>query len=299
MNTTHLKKLQMAITLLAFLKENSAIMQNIPNSAALIAELEEVIQLIQQDDLQQMDTTYLTERKNELRAVLNEQMKFVSKRMVVFAEDVNDQKLMSLVKYTPSEIDKYKDGEISQESASLLDQVNHFLSQLAAYGLNADTQKTFTEARTNFVNVIPDNKREAQSQKDVRNQLLADFDHLDELLGKLDKRVDMLSTDYPVFYTDYYGLRKVSVPKSAQALLAQANDAVSGIALPNVEVTFILNGVVKLKKFTAEQGGFRVPNLEQGIYEIEAIKIGYETLKQSITITGDATYYLNLKMKKL
>lgn len=299
MNTTLLKKLQMAITLLAFLKENSVILQNIPNSEALIAELENVILLIQQHDLQQMDTSYLTETKNELREVLNVQMKFVSKRMIVFAEDTNDSKLMSLVNYTSSEIDKYKDAEISQESASLIEQSNKFLAKLGGYGLNAETQKALVDARTNFVNVIPDNKREVQSQKDIRNQVDTDFDHLDAVLAKLDKRVDMLSTDFPVFCTDYYALRKFKVSKSQQAIIAQIKDAATGVPLPNAEVNFILNGVTKLTKFTAAQGGFRVASLEPGIYTIEVIKIGYETLKQSITITGDDTYYLNLQLKKL
>lgn len=299
MKPNQLKKLQMAITLLAFLKENAAVMQHIPNSAALIAELENIIKLIQEHDLQQIDTSYLTRKKNDLRAALNEQMELVSSRMLVYAEDINDLKLISLVKYTSTEIFRFTDESISQESASLFDIVQTNLPKLTTYLLDETTQTKFGTVRTNFVNILPDNKREQQNQKDVRSQVDTDFDHLDEVLAKLDKRVNMVSTEYPVFYTDYYGLRKVSVPKSAQALLAQVNDADSDSPVPNVEVNFILNGVTKLTKFTAEQGGFRVQSLEPGIYTIEAIKIGYETLKQTITITGDATYYLDLKLKKL
>ena len=94
MKPNQLKKLQMAITLLAFLKENAAVMQNIPNTAALIAELENIIKLIQEQDLQQIDTSYLTKKKNDLRAALNEQMELVSNRVLVYAEDNNDHKLI-------------------------------------------------------------------------------------------------------------------------------------------------------------------------------------------------------------
>lgn len=299
MNSSRLKKLQMAITLLAFLKENAAVMQNIPNSAALIAELENIIKLIQEHDLQQIDTSYLTKKKNDLRAVLNEQMELVSNRMLVFAEDNNDHKLISLVKYTPSEIGRFTDEEISQESASLFDIVQTNLPKLSAYLLDETTQTKFGNARTGFVAILPDNKREIQSQKDVKGKVDDDFDNLDAVIGKLDKRVNMVSTEYPVFYTDYYGLRKVTVTKSQQAIIAEIVDALTGLVLPNVLVIFSLNGVEKLRKLTSKQGGFWVASIEPGIYTIEVTKIGYETLKQTITITGDETYYLNLQLKKL
>lgn len=289
-------KLQTAITLYDYVMDNQRIMKSIPKSDIVVLSLQSDIEQIQTHDKQKIELAYLYEHKDELRNALNEQMLFVSDKMKVFADDENDSKLFSLVNYSASEIRQFTEPKIQQESASLYDLTNQYIEKLSPYKLTPETQAEFLAIHTSFAKSIPTTEMERQSQKGITQQLKTDFENLDKTLKKLDMRVDMVRTEEPLFYTDYYNLRVARVSYSTLALQAFITDAVNEGPIPNVEVQFIKDGKTVLTKTSTKMGTFRVANLSPGVYSIVATKIGQQDLKQTITVTGDETYILELKM---
>lgn len=298
MKKPQFSKLQTAITLYDFLMENPEILNEIPNNETILNQVKTDIEQIQTHNKQQNETTYLSEQKEQSRLTLNEQMEFVSSKMVVYADDKNDAKLMSLVKYTPSEIKQYKESEIQLEANSLYELANTHLRELGPYKLNAETQEKFFGARTSYAKMIPNTDIERQSQKNLTSQLVQDFDKLSKTLDKLDLRVNMIKTEEPVFYSDYYALRKLHITHSSLALQAFITDTDTEAPIPNACVVFSKEGKVVLTKTTSEMGAFRVALLEPGIYSVTVSKIGYADMTLTVILPGDETYKLEVKMLK-
>jgi len=130
-------------------------------------------------------------------------------------------------------------------------------------------------------------KKGYTEKKQTTDQLAQLFDEELAILGKIDLLVDILKNSDPEFYAEYYDTRKVVYHSGSLAVKGQVTDAATSASLSGVKITFVLDGVVKLEKTTAEGGGFTDKTLSEGAYQVTASRIDYIT--QTITANVLAT----------
>jgi len=82
------------------------------------------------------------------------------------------------------------------------------------------------------------------------------------------------------------------------AIKGKITDAVTGAPLSGVNVSFVLDGAVKLEKTTADGGGFTVKTLSEGTYLVTASRIDYASQTLPVTVLANELCVINIALVK-
>jgi len=129
-------------------------------------------------------------------------------------------------------------------------------------------------------------------------------------LGNIDAIVEIVKLAQPNFYSGYKSVRKlIETGIGSLAVKGLVTDAVSGVPLKNVSLSFVLDGNgTKLKastsasalvKKSAAKGGFNIKTLAAGMYNVTIRKNGYADQAATIAVSDGESSVLNVKMSEL
>jgi hypothetical protein len=301
MTTLQIKKLRMYMALRVLLRVNPAILEKLPNAKELLTALDAAIADIQANSvLQQKSLKKQKDECDRLHTVVVKDMLDTSRKMQAYAAIKNDNALLKDTKFTETELSQMFDVVMEKNVTFLHGIVEANLDEVAAYGLNADTQAKLLSDLALYTDSNPVLDNDKRGKKNVTSELTDNYKTADDIVSKFDKLVEIVRDTEAKFYADYKVTRKISIATETVQLIAQIDDAETGTGIPNATITITAadDSSAPIVKQTAAKGGFQLKTLDIGVYTVTAVKIGYTTQTLSITINGDAPYSLSIKLIK-
>jgi len=118
------------------------------------------------------------------------------------------------------------------------------------------------------------------------------------IIDKIDLLIETLKFSNPTLYTEYQYNRKINYFGSSLMVNSAITDAETGLGLPGVVMTFILDGVTVLEKTTGENGGANIKSINPGVYSVNLTKAAYATQTITVSIPGDDLITITAAMVK-
>jgi hypothetical protein len=281
------------------LKKNLALLSELPMFTSLFGKYETLLnQIWALSEQQEKDISGLKQQKETLKADLIKKALDVSRRVVAYATLAGNEVLSKEAYYTETGL-QHSTNELVVTSCSVIYSaaVNN-AAALVEYGVTADTLTALKAAIDGFKGIMDTPKKGYIEKKQTTDQLAQLLEDEASLLGKIDLLVDMQKNTHPEFYAEYYDTRKVVYYSGTLAAKCQVTDAVSGEGLSGVNVSFAIEGVVKLEKITADGGGFIVKTLDDGTYTVTASRFDYVSQTLTVNVLADELCVINIAMVK-
>lgn len=303
---------KMSVAAVNFLISNAAITATLPNFSTYFTAIQTTNTQIQAAEIQQeADKSGDTVAKKQLRTTLIAQAIDVSRRVVAYSTNVNNNALLKLVDYSESDLKKASDQKLISCCQLIRDNANVNVSALSTYGVTAAILTTLQTSITNFSNSIPKVRVDATDSGEATKLLVTLFKTLTANWSKIDTLVKMVQTSQPNFYNEYILVRKVietgvgSLPLKVKAVNAQTGEPEANVTLTLIPT----NGLSKvasnsrgngkdLVKKTADGGGCNYKSLDDGSYIIEAEKPGFKKTSEIVNVVNGQLTVLEIKMEK-
>jgi hypothetical protein len=301
MTNLQLEKLKKCLVLRVLFGASPEILAKLPNAQDYLTGLDAAIQEIQTYRDQQLEgNETIPEQRKQMKAKLVAELIEIERRLQSYGTRNNDNLLLNATKLSKTDLNRLDDVKLVEYSKSIYNKVNNLLDKLVRYELDADTQKVLIDEITEFEILSPQVSKSKFDQKDVTTYLAQAYKKADDILGRLDKDVEIIRSSQPIFYANYKTTRRVDMPTDVIQLVAKVTDATTGAGIPNATATIAPDGgtAEPIVKQTAGKGGFQIKTLPSGIYTVTVVKLGYLTQTISIIITGDEPYALNVKLVK-
>ena len=300
---------KMSVATVAFLLANPTITAGLPNFATYFTVIQTTNTQIQAAEVQQeTDKSGDTLAKQVARTTLITQAIDVSRRVVAYATNVNNNTLLELVNYTESDLKKSSDTKLISSCQVIRDSANANVAALATYGVTAAILTTLQTSITNFNATLPKVRVDTTDSGEATKLLATLFKTLMSNWAKIDTLVEMVRTAQPSFYSEYQLVRKVIVLGTGSlALKVQANDAQSGEALANVTLTLTpastalraaSTAKTNIVKKTAKGGGSNYKGLADGDYTVVAKKPGFKDVTTTVSVVNGESTLLEIAMEK-
>jgi hypothetical protein len=301
MTTKQESKMKMFLALRILLQTNPDIMAALPNSAEFLTMLDEaIIQIQTNSENQQYNTTGVTDNKQQLRLTLSDIALDNSSKFQAYAKYKKDTALLSVSKLTKSTLNHATDLELVDMTKGLYNKINLNLTALNMYLLTKESQTDYLEAITTFETSIPAT-RQIQVDKHESTKLVNQgFDQADTAVENLDVLVEMVRLTEPGFYSEYKATRKIIDKSGTLQVKGIVTDSVTNDPIVDATLQFILSGETKptMEKQTAEKGGYKIKNLDEGIYSVNVSKVGYKTKIVSVVVSFDQLCELDVELEK-
>jgi hypothetical protein len=114
--------------------------------------------------------------------------------------------------------------------------------------------------------------------------------------------VEIVRLTEPVFYAGYKNARKI-IDQGSGTLQVRGTvaEADTGKPIAGATLIFRLSGQTKvvLEKDTADKGGFMIKSLDEGIYEVTIVKVGFQTQKISTVVNWNDLCVLDVKLERV
>jgi hypothetical protein len=211
MNKQNENKLVMMKALLSFLKLNQAIWQNSAPFAAAVAELEELIAVIEVTrQITDLDQTGLVVEKKSLKAILVDTTFEIASQLVAMASKTGDQILLAKVNFPKSELEGQRDGGLASTSKTILTLGREKMASLVEYDITEDELSALEELIARYETSLPTSRVSVSGRK-VNNAKIKDlFLNSNVLLKNQIKRImTRYATSNPDFYAGYLNASKV------------------------------------------------------------------------------------------
>ena len=303
MTTKQQAKLKMYLNLRIFLLANPAILAKLPNASEFLAALDAAITQIQTNSEQQQQAGKgLVDNKSELKELLITLMMDGSAKMTAYAKYIHNTILQKEVKLIKTELGAMGALTLAETANVQYGIINTHLTDAAPYGLTADTQKQYRSAIDAFATAIPQ-PRQAQMQGHENTELRDQgFEKGDDAVENLDSVVEIVRLTEPVFYAGYKNARKI-IDQGSGTLQVRGTvaEADTGKPIAGATLIFRLSGQTKvvLEKDTADKGGFMIKSLDEGIYEVTVVKVGFQTQKISTVVNWNDLCVLDVKLERV
>lgn len=296
MNIRQNQRLNMYRRWIAYLLKYSSYTNSLPNySVNFTAANAELVKLQATSELIQFDKGGVTMYKSEIRKKLVYNLAETVNKVVAYCKINSNYILLKEVKYTLSDIKGMKDNELRDAAQGVYDKIQVNLLALATYSISGTTQATFLANINAFTATIPNPTIGINETSSSNEQLNASFKKIDDYMGMIDALIEMLRFSQPDFYSGYKKSKKTDKKGMRHySLTCRVIDATSKEGIEGATLIFSLDqsslqfdsSFEPITKITAKKGGFNLPNLAVGIYNIEASKDGYFKTK-AIAIVED------------
>jgi len=204
-------KLVMMKSLLSYLRLNRAIWENSVPFVAAVNELENLIASIESTwRSTDVDQSGLVAEKRNLKANLVNSVFAISSQMYAMASKTKDLVLQGKVKFSKSELESMRDGELPTAAKTISDLARILLKELASYDVTAAGLDALDEL-TNHYNASLSVPRNSVSERAANNiKLKGLFTVSNDLLNKqLKPQMIRYEISNPEFYLGYLNASKI------------------------------------------------------------------------------------------
>lgn len=231
-----------------------------------------------------------------------------SKKIQAYAKFTGNTVLLDEITFSESTLKYSTEEELREYARNIYTRANENLTELAPYGITAETQQTLLAAIDSYVASIPKSRMLRVSGKDETRKLKQAFKDADAALSDMDTLIEIIRLSNVECYNQYQSARKIiNLAKSSMSLKGMVVEAGTNTPLRNATITFTLklngttaslNGNGSIVKKSAEKGGFYLKYLPEGIYTVTIQKTGYITKQQEIVINSGTLDKLVVELQK-
>jgi hypothetical protein len=236
---------------------------------------------------QAADITGLSKQKDALRKTATQKAIEISKAILAMARITNNILLANEVAYTETDFRKASDNEADTHlsviySAALRNQI-----ELQQYGVTPEKLPDLKTSIDAFKVAIGTPKTGTIGRKQITERMATLFTSEMEIIDKIDLLFESLKFSNPRLYAEYQSNRKINYFGSSLMVNSAIIDAETGLGLPGVMMTFILNGTTVLEKTTGDNGGTNIKSIDPGVYTVNLSKPAYVNQTITVSIPGD------------
>jgi hypothetical protein len=303
MNTQKQSKLRMYLTIRIYLLSNPEITAKIPNFAEFLALFDAAILQIQSNSQQhQFSSKGVAGNKKQLRDALVIMAADASRKMLAYANYVNDAVLIAEIKLSESFLKRISDLRFISSITGLYSRINDHIAKLSTYGLTVESQAIFLEAIDAFKDALTKPRQTQLIKKENTLLELQGFKAADSALHKIDLSIEIIHLTEPNFYMGYKNARKiVEYGTGSLQVQGKVTDAQTTLPIIDASLIFKLNdhSDIAMEKYTAAKGGFMIKTLREGSYEVSISKIGYVTKTITIHVSPDHLNNIDIALDKI
>ena len=285
--------------IVTFLKKEANTLSTLVVLAQLLTKLETNFSEIDSLKEQQgTDITGLSKQKEALRKTASQKAIEICKAILAFAKITDNVILANEVAYTETDFRKASDNELDTYLSVVYSAAIRHQDELKQYGVTPEKLPELKTSMDAFKAVIGTPKTGTIGRKQITDRLAILFADEMAIIEKIDLLIETLKFSNATLYTEYQDNRKINYFGSSLMVNSAITDAETGLGLPGVVMTFILNGVTVLEKTTGENGGTNIKSIEPGVYTINLSKAAYANQTISVSIPGDDLITVTAAMVK-
>ena len=274
--------------IVTFLKNRGRALSALVVLTQLLTELEN--NLMEIDTLKEQQATDikgLSKQKDALRKTATQKAIEISKAILAMARITNNILLANEVAYTETDFRKASDNEVDTHLSVIYSAALRNQTELQQYNVTPEKLTELKTAIDTFKAAIGTPKSGTIERKQITDRLATLFVNEMVIIDKIDLLVETLKFSSPTVYTEYQDNRKINYFGSSLMVNSAITDAETGLGLPGVELTFILDGVTVLEKITGVNGGTNIKSINPGVYSVNLSKPAYVSQTITVSIPGD------------
>lgn len=304
-------RFSMYLTTADYCELKNEITAPLPNFSTTFSKFKTICDKIDQMAKAQMvNTTGTTANKAELKKLLIVPAVDTARKLMAYAKLTKNQQLLKEISFTESSLRRMPDTTLAQAAQLIYDRAETYLSLLAGYLVNTETQAALLGAINAYRAALSAPRIETTTQVQATQKLVELFKTGDEALADMDAVVEIIRISQPDFYTGYKAARKVvNTGVGTLAVKGLVIDSQTSAPIKGVSVSFALDGgmlktggienaTVMVKK-TAEKGGFNVQTLVAGTYLVTLKKTGYADQTVTIYVNDGELTIVDVKLDKI
>lgn len=271
-----------------------------------------LIPLIEKNrDAQMPENTGIATDKATKRILMAEKALFVENRLQSYANAVGNPELLESVSYTPTDLKKARDTEVTGICNTILAKAKLYAKDIEPYGVTTGLITDLEQAITAYSARLPKPKAAKSQTKTATENLRELYKNSDKYLReRLDLDIELFKTENPEFYSQYKTAR-FSTSNGSKTIALSGKAIMAGVGEPIKGVTFVItpqqNGAAKIStmeavkpivKKSAKKGSFRLANLAEGIYQVVVKKTGFVQQEFTVTVNKGETTRLRVELVK-
>lgn len=285
--------------IVTFLKNKGRSLSALVVLAQLLTELEN--NLMEIDTLKEQQATDikgLSKQKDALRKTATQKAIEISKAILAMARITDNILLANEVAYTETDFRKASDNEVDTHLSVIYSAALRNQTELQQYNVTPEKVTELKTAIDAFKAAIGTPKSGTIERKQITDRLATLFADEMVIIDKIDLLIETLKFSSPTVYTEYQDNRKINYFGSSLMVKSAITDAETGLGLPGVVMTFILDGVTVLEKITGVNGGTNIKSINPGVYSVNLSKPAYATQTITVSIPGDDLITVTAAMVK-
>ncbi len=214
--------------------------------------------------------------KKVLKNLLITQAGSIGAKLVIFAEDTNNNELLDEVNLSHSKLDKSRDEVVAGLCQNIHDHADDNIALLAPYGITAGMLTTFQSAITLYSAKAPQPRVAAAAKKAVTAQIVTLTKDIDKVLkNRLDKLMEDYKTSEAEFYNAYKAARIIINLGATHTRLQTHVKDQNGDPLKLAIVFLLQNNLVRYAGKSNDKGNVLLSKVKPGTYDLKVSKDGY------------------------
>jgi len=247
---------------------------------------------------QATDIKGLSKQKDALRKTATQKVIEVCKALQLYAQMSDNIVLANEVAYTETDFRKASDNEVDTYLSVIYSAGLRHQGELQQYGVTPNKLPELKTSIDAFKAAIGTPKGGTIGRKQITDRMGTLFADEMEIINKIDLLIDTMKFNNPTLYAEYQDNRKILYFGSSLMVNSAITDAETGLGLPGVVMTFILDGVTVLEKTTGDNGGTNIKSINPGVYTVQLSKPAYISQTLTISIPGDDLITITAAMTK-
>ncbi len=222
---------------------------------------------------QQEIITGIATDKQVLRKIMTTKAGSIAAKVVIYAEDTNNNELLNEVKVGNSRLDKERDDAIAGICQNIHDHANDNLVALAAYGITAPMLADLQTAITTYAAKVPKPRVAQAAKKAVTTEITNLIKDIDKTLKV---RVDKLMEDYKTTETEFYNTYKsareiINLGATHTKMVVTVYDQGSN-PVHNASASLLQNNIIIYSALSDVNGRIFFPKVKPGTYTLKTEK---------------------------
>ena len=269
---------------------------NAPITATKTLISSKIDALAEQVALQLLNPTGVTIDKNNARINLENQVFTLSSALSGYANISNKMELYQKVRYTKTDLVRYRDAELLGIATNLHRDATTELGNLAAYGVNATVLTNFLTAINTFGTVMKNPTEAIAKRKSATEKIAIMLPEIIELLtNRMDHLVVMLQATQSAFVSTYNNVRALnSTAVNPLSLTITCLNKATNEPIPNVQLEIVGEGI---NRISSERGYNTIQNLVSGSHQISATHPNFKTQTLTFNIVSGETTELVIELE--
>jgi len=269
---------------------------NAPITATKTLISSKIDALAEQVALQLLNPTGVTIDKNNARINLENQVFTLSSALSGYANISNKMELYQKVRYTKTDLVRYRDAELLGIATNLHRDATTELGNLAAYGVNASVLANFLTAINTFGTVMKNPTEAIAKRKSATEKIAIMLPEIIELLtNRMDHLVVMLQATQSAFVSTYNNVRALnSTAVNPLSLTITCLNKATNEPIPNVQLEIVGEGI---NRISSERGYNTIQNLVSGSHQISATHPNFKTQTLTFSIVSGETTELVIELE--